>query len=460
MSDILYNNNIIGAGLRAAHRITDATYRAVHATLFTTVAASLAFLASSCAIEPPLHLHEDFEFSWDDAPAIDLDIDVLWEYQIDYDYDYNWRDYWIYGWDQTDVYQFGEIGYPEPNVFNIYRYYTNWTPKGKHVAAPYRNQVVGNKFTGQYMYGYYDILVFNEPDETDGAQNTRLEEVGYDYVRAFTGPTMYSTLHPSPYSRAAFNQPEALFTAYDQGVIIPDPGDDYAAHGFTWDPERDRWVKKLNTTLLPATYIYLVQIVLVNNKGRVSAIDGNANLTGMALDVNLNSRITGNNYIADYYKMRLKKNQDHHLALSGTFPNKFSTYIGEEDPSTHNLVPVTYTDEPVDVIGGKVMTFGICGLDPASFSSRSTSAYAESVRRINELDKVQHFIEIPLQFFNGESRTYSFDVTDQVRNLYKGGVITVVIDVAYLPIPEPPGPNSGFDATVEDMKQELHEIEM
>lgn len=448
--------------IRCVPSLIPGAARAKHSgtLLFASLAASLSFLVSSCAIEPPLHLHEDITFNWDDAPLIDLNIDVIWDYKVDYDYDYNWQDYWIYGWDETDMTQFGPIGYTEPHTFNIYRYYTNWTPKGKHLTAPYRSQINGNVFTAQYMYGYYDLLVWNEPDETDGAQNTRIEEVGYDYVRAYTGPTMYSTLHPSPFSKSAYNQPEALFSAYEQAIEIPDPGSDYSQHGFIWDVERDRWVKTLNTTLLPVTYIYLVQVVLVNNKGRVTAIDGNANLTGMAHDVNMNSRITGTNSIADYYLMRLKKNRDHHIALSGSYPNKFATYIGKTNPSTGAAVPVTYTDEPVDVIGGKVMTFGICGLDPVSFSSRSTSAYAESVKRINELDIAPHYIELPFQFFNGESRTYSFDVTDQVRNLYKGGVITIVIDVEYLSIPEPPGPNSGFNAEVKDMEQELHEFDM
>lgn len=420
--------------------------------------ALLAALSTGCSIEPPLHLHDDLTIDWDDLPEIDLDIDVMWDYKISYDYDYDWRDYWIYGWDGQDVYQFGQIGYTEPTVFNIHRYYTGWTPKGPHNTAPLRDQVAGNTFTGKYNFGYYDLLIWNEPDETDGAQNTHIESVGYDYVRAYTNATMYSCLHPSHYSKQAFNQPESLFSAYDTGVSIPDPGSNYTEHGFVWDDKRNRWVKTLNATLLPVTYIYLVQIVLVNNKGRVTAIDGNANLTGMAHDVNLNSRITSSDAVGVYYLNRLKKNSEHHLALSGTFPSKFATYIGETDTVTGEAKPVSYDHEPVDVIGGKVMTFGICGLDPATFNSRST--YAESVRRINELDIAPHYIEIGFQFFNGQSQTYSFDVTDQVRNLYKGGVITVVIDVAHLPYPDPPGPNSGFDASVQDFEQELHEFDM
>lgn len=421
-------------------------------------AMSAAMLLASCAIEPPLHLHEDIDV---DLPQIDLDIDVFWDYHITYDYEiYNWEDYWIYGWDDVDYYQFGPIGYSEPNTFNIRRYYTGWTPKAPHSSAPYRDQVKGNTFTGEYKFGYYDLLIWNEPGETDGAQNVHIEEVGYDYVRAFTNPTMYPTQHHSPRFSNALNQPEDLFTAYDQGIEIPDPGTDYSEHGFVWDAIRDRWVKTLNTILEPVTYIYLTQIVLVNNKGRITDIDGNANLTGMAYDVNLNTRITGRDAVAVYYKTRLKKNATHGLKLNGTFPNSNATYIGRKNDLGETL-STTYIDEPVDVIGGKVVTFGICDLDPGSFNSRSPQSHAESVRRISELDIAPHYIEITMQFFNGESRTYSFDVTEQVRNLYKGGVITVVIDVSQLPYPDPPGPNNGgFDAEVKEWEQEEHEFNM
>lgn len=429
--------------------------RLFSATRRGTLTALAAALFASCAIEPPLHLHEDIDL---ELPAVDLNIEVLWDYIISYDDKvYNYKDQWIYGWDDKDTQIFGPIGYREPHVFNFYPYYTGWTPGGKHETYPLRHIVYGNYYTSQYNYGYYDFLVWNEVDETDGAQNTHFEEVGYDYVRAYTTPSMNATQHAGKFANAV-NQPEDLFSAYDKGISIPDPGEDYAAHGFVWDEERQRWVKSFRSVLTPATYIYLTQIVLVNNRGRVTAVEGYANLTGMAYDTNVNTHVTGTDPVSVYYNNRMKKFSDTGITLSGTFPNRLSTFIGPTDSVTKKAVETTYTDEPVDVIGGKLLTFGMCDLNPGSFSARAT--YAESYRRINDIDQSPHYIEVPLQFYNGQRAVYSFDVTDQVRTLFKGGVLTVVIDVAHLPIPDSGGPNSSFDAEVEEMHQEVHEFEM
>ena len=54
--------------------------------------------------------------------------------------------------------------------------------------------------------------------------------------------------------------------------------------------------------------------------------------------------------------------------------------------------------------------------------------------------------------------TMVFDVTDQVRKHYKGGVITVELDVDTVPIPTRPG-GSGFNAVVKDYEKVEYEID-
>ncbi len=56
-------------------------------------------------------------------------------------------------------------------------------------------------------------------------------------------------------------------------------------------------------------------------------------------------------------------------------------------------------------------------------------------------------------FYNGMDSTFVFDVTDQVRERYKGGVITVELDMDTVPIPKRSG-GSGFDAVVKDYEYE------
>ena len=60
-------------------------------------------------------------------------------------------------------------------------------------------------------------------------------------------------------------------------------------------------------------------------------------------------------------------------------------------------------------------------------------------------------MDCTMQFYNGMDSTFVFDVTDQVRKLYKGGVITVELDMDTVPTPLRPG-GSGFDAVVKEME--------
>lgn len=400
-------------------------------------AALLLSLFTSCAIEPPLHLHEDIDVP---LPIIDLELHTLWDYDLYYDGErYDWEAYWLYGWDQEDTRLWGIIGYKEPNIFNIRRYYNGWHPGAKH-SSVLADQVEGTTFTGEYSFGFYDLLVYNEVEETDGAQNIHIDESNLDNTIAYTNQTMHSSPHHSPKYTNSVNQPEGLFAVYQRDIEIPDPAEDYAAHGFVWDNHRNRWVKELTATLEPVTYIYLTQFILVNNHGRVAGVDGSADISGMSHDVSLNTRINGVDPVSVYYGTRMKDFAHYGLRYTGPTQSDLITYI------TDNPVE-QYIDEPVDVIGGKVMTFGMCALNPASFPSRS--GYAESVKRIEELDPSLHYLDVNIVFNNGINKTFSFDVTKQVRRLYKGGVLTVVIDVDKIYTTN--GNGSGFDAEVMPM---------
>jgi hypothetical protein len=80
----------------------------------------------------------------------------------------------------------------------------------------------------------------------------------------------------------------------------------------------------------------------------------------------------------------------------------------------------------------------------------------QTPRKIDEgtsqmTDKYKHYLDVTVQFNNGMDSTIVFDVTQQVTKHYKGGVITVELDVDTVPIPVRPG-GSGFDAVVKDFE--------
>lgn len=175
--------------------------------------------------------------------------------------------------------------------------------------------------------------------------------------------------------------------------------------------------------LQPVTYIYLVQVILRNNdhNGRkVTAVEGNANLSGMARSVNLNTGVTGADAITVNFFMRMKQDV------------------------------VDKNGNKVDVIGGKVLTFGIPKLNPSKLDAR---AYLESLQKVRDADlNNRHYIDVKMQFYNGKDSTFVFDVTDQARRLFRGGVITVELDMDKVPVPNRSG-GSGFDAVVEDYEE-------
>lgn len=406
-------------------RLLSASLHACSKTLAVVCIVIISIILLSCEREPPLHLHHGGNDLDIEIPVVDLNLNVVWDYLFKYGVEYDWQAEWLYGWDDTDISLFGPIGYTEPDAFDIRRYYTKNTPLGTH-SAPYKHSIKGHFLSASYDFGFWDILAWNDIQTPDGVQSVRIDEsTTYDYVTAYTGQTMMPALYNAPKYTRAFYQPEELFAGYDAGINISS-----TLEGFTFDESRNRWVKRLDMELQPVTYIYLLQVILHNNNrdGRkITSIDGNANLSGMARGVNLNTGITGSDAITVNFNMRMKK-----------------------DKTGKN-------GEVVDIIGGKVLTFGMPNLNPHKLSTR---AYLESLQKVADTDTGnRHYLDVNMQFYNGKDSTFVFDVTDQVRRLYRGGVITVELDMDKVPVPNRGG-GSGFDAVVKDFDEEEWEFDM
>lgn len=380
---------------------------------------------SSCEREPPLHLvmrEKDIELETD---KVILDLEVLWDYELTYD----WKKEWWYGWDLRDDTLFGTWDIKEPTVFNIRRYFTGEDASAPHTSV-LKDQVEGTRFRSKYQYGYYDILVFNDVNTIDGVQSLHLdEETSLEYITAYTNQSPNHTIAPQMYSNEtrtrqgySFYQPEFLFAGnYDDLHVSNDPADyDYFIE------ESNTWYKRVPLDLTPVTYIYLTQVILHRAARKVENVGGDGSLSGMAQSTNLYSHISSEEDISVNYQMRMKKNL---------------TYID----------PLTNVPEEVDIIGGRVLTFGLTGINPYGVT-RATTSYQKI-----EDSKIRNFLEVNMVFPNGRDSTYLFDVTDQVKERYKGGVITIHLDS--IGIPGGKG-NSMFDAIVVDPEEEEHEIEM
>lgn len=367
----------------------------------------LALLAlSSCYREPPLHLY-DIDSPAVALPIVELSLDTYWNYDGNLGINYDWRAEWYYGWDDEDRRIFGELEYEEPTKFFLRRYYTGNEKEGTRIER--RNAYIsGRTFRASYDWGFWDILAWNDVKTIDGVQSLNFDEKSsYDEdILAYTNSTMYSSRYYAPRYQNSFYEPEQLFSACEKGVEINKNLD-----GFEYDEENDIWIRKLNMYLEPLTYIYLPQIILHNNRGRINGVQGIANLSGMARFTSLNSGIAGTDAIAVNFNVRLKNDKDFKAG------------------------------EKVDIAGGRIMTFGICGLN------------ANRVSHVDDkLDSERHYLDLNMTFNNGMDSTFVFDVTDQVRKRYKGGVITIELDVDTVPIPRRKG-GSGFNAVVKDYEE-------
>ena len=113
-----------------------------------------------CEREPELHLYDAAEVDYK-LPLIDLELDVVWNYELFYGIDYDWQSEWYYGWDDNDRRIFGELGYTEPTVFNLRRYYTGSQAYGPHTNRE-AEKIYGHNYQGRFNWGFWDLLVWND----------------------------------------------------------------------------------------------------------------------------------------------------------------------------------------------------------------------------------------------------------------------------------------------------------
>ena len=399
-------HQLVQQAIHAGNRL-----RQVLCVLCVTIPMVLALM--SCEREPVLYLHHDNQVNFDFA-VIELSLDVYWDYNIGFNTSYDWRTDWYYGWDDEDNRIFGHLGYVMPTAFNLRRYYMGESGQDHHTQVE-SYHIEGHSYTGEFRYGYWDLLAWNEIGQA--VQSVVIDETSsLDSVTASTNQTMNQVRYNPRYTHS-FNQPEELFAGYEQNLNI-----DKNLDGFTYDSVRNVYVRRLNLQLEPRSYIYLTQIILHHNHGRVTGTSGISNLSGMARSTNLNTGVAGSDPVTVSYDVRMKRD-------------------------------VTVKGEQVDIIGGRLVTFGLCGLNPNAISTRGNG------QPVRASDRKRHLLDVDMQFNNGTDSTLVFDVTEQIARRFRGGVITIDLDMDTVPIPHRSG-GSAFDAVVDDYDEEIHVIEM
>lgn len=376
----------------------------------------------SCRIEPPLNLPTE-------NVVVELPI-VIQELQIVWDIDISWTAKWVYEWDEEDSLNWGSLRYPEPKSFDVRRYFIGEYPNAPHTWEGRDWFIIYEpRFKRRFNFGYHDILVWTRIESEDGTQVLVINEDDIENVIGTTttrSVRMYTPKMAAASQVKMYNQPEIFYSAFEKNVHITNNIEDYDYY----DEVENVWVKKLDATLNPLVYIYLVQVILHNNKGRIVKASDLCAIDGLAKSTSVNFGNTSEEDVSVLFPMRLKKDKS---------PKEWAK-PGET---------------LVDVLGGKLTTFGLCGMPPWSLSRAAAYSGTRSDLKNN--------FALNLQFHNETDSTYYYDVTKQFQTQSHGGLITIEIDVDTLKIPvnpTPPGGGGIFDPRVEDYDDIVYPFDM
>lgn len=375
-----------------------------------------------------------------DIQVSQINMDVVWNA------DENWLSDWFYGWDAQDVSNWGEIRYPIPSKYDVHRYYLGDTPGVPHTSDD-KFHIETTSFKKKYQFGYYDMLIVSDIDTEEQSVSID-EESSLDEITATTSISLGMTrvINQSQISpgiklltgstsgekvvTALYNQPEIFFSAYKKDIYISRDLSDYE-----WDEASNSYIKHIDCHLRPLVYTYLVQVVIKNNQDKkISGCTGNCAMANVAAGTSVNTGRTKNASGLTYYESRMKR----------------------DTVFQHDDTLGIKKGEIVDIIGGKLTTFGLCDMD-----MYPETRYFERPYTGSRTDLMNH-VYVDLNFRNKSTATLQVDVTEQMQRQAYGGIITIVLDAGDIPMPEPPASGDGslFIPSVDDYEEIVYEIIM
>ena len=360
---------------------------------FITAFVALLILGG-CTIEPMLHLRKAIKAKV--ALSAKVNVDVMWQI--------NWSATWQFNW---NVPALGPLGYKEPASMRMHVF--THGPEGVPVSH-FMYNFLGENAETEVFIGTHDILFHNNDSESIlFKQESELADI-HGYTRKVANGLKASTQVLTVAQKAAGKTkapdeleepvnltPDGLFSFFDKNQVITDNLEDYVF-------ENGKYVLKIEGELKPATFIYLFQIRLKNNTDRVVGSNGGAALTGMSQGVDLMDNKTW--------------------------------------PETASYLMDVYMDKPQSMLGARVFTFGIPNCNPYDAASVAAS-------------DSKHYLVLNVSYVNGSNRNISMDVTDQIRALPTGGVITLELDVDDFPPDESAGGGGGFQALIGDWNEQV-----
>ena len=344
-----------------------------------------------------------------------LNVDVsVYNIQLDLLWGVDWKTEWQYMWDES---LHGPLGYSEPsgvraNVFSLtesnerFKYTTRNLPKsGGRV-----NLTTRQSYDMVFFNNDTEYILFYSDDANDYLYATTRSNAKTAYTRAY----------------AHYNQPDQLFGTFLHDLYVTDDPDAYTIHydanGYPY------YLYNITASLTPYTFIYLCQVMLLNNNDeegkRIIGCNG-ISADGLAGGVDLFTRVTDSlNLVA--------------ITQEDVKPIQANRPLRLPDG----------TQTEGDIFAARIMTWGIPGIDPLEKIMARTEVQPQ--------DSIE--VGIGLTLRNGNVHSIQRNITELIKRKPAGGIITIVIDAAEIPdsiIGEKPKPGGGFDASVDNWENEI-----
>ena len=364
---------------------------------------SALVLLTSCEYKDLCYNHEEH--------ALRYHIDIKADYRRDWEDSSSLLYKWKENWPQHYI-PYEQLRPELPTGLRVLTYHDSYSEPHKSNIDPEGGIVMLSE-------GLNDILLYN--NDTEYILFSTNESNEYYYATTRSNARI-------PYTRSYthYNQPDQLFGTFMQDLYVTDDPDAYEMH---FDADGTLYyVYDVNAALTPYTFIYLCQVMLLNNNDdagkRVTGCEG-VSFNRMAGGVDLFTRVTDSTNLVT---------------------------ITQEEPcpvqTDRTLRLPDGTETAGDILAARLLTWGMPGIDPLEkVTTRSGVTLRDSIHA-----------GIGLTLRNGSVYAIEQDITDQMEMRPAGGVITIVVDAAEIPdsiIGGKPKPGGGFDASVENWENEI-----
>lgn len=356
----------------------------------------------------------------------DVRLDLLWG--ID------WETEWQYTWNESAT-NFETIGYTKPElikgtIYNVDRY------TGKRYSSFFKIFDSNGGRVSLTAGSVYDMLFYNFGTEYTSFYQSDDYETYTASTRMSSQSSFIRTRAESENSQMSdsvkayddYNQPDELFGSLATDLVI---SEDPSAYEKEYDEYGNlTYIYKVDAALRPYSFIYMFQIVILNNadeKGnRIVGAKG-LSVTGLSQGVDLFTRKTFNNTIS--------------VSTDDVKPLQNHDDVRLEDGTTV---------DNADILAARVLTWGLPGIVPIETTKAGTKAPQYDY----------NFLGIDLTLRNGYTWNFTPDITEQMHNKPAGGVITVYFDASTIPAEvidrTPVHSGGGFNANVENWANEVN----